>query len=70
MTILGIIKLLLSLANTIGEYVKNKQLMDAGASEAMLRGLKDANDAITRANVARTTANSLPTNLDPNNRDN
>jgi hypothetical protein len=66
---LSILKLLLSITATLAEYVKNRQLMDAGAAEVILKGVADANEAVSRANAAR--AGKLPdVNTDPQNRDN
>lgn len=70
MNIVAIIKLLLSLASSIAQYAHDKRLMDAGANEAILKGISDANDAITRANSARNNASQLPVSEDKNNRDN
>jgi hypothetical protein len=64
----AILKIVLGLASKLAEYVKNKQLMDAGASEALLKGLRDADDAIARANSARANVDSLPVESDPQNR--
>ena len=70
MNIVGLLKLILSLASTLAEYAKNKQLMDAGASEAILKGVRDADDAIRRADSARNNADNISPVIDPNNRDN
>lgn len=70
MNAVGILKAILSLAATLAEYFKNKQLMDAGAAQAVLKGIRDADDAIARANAARNNADSLPVSDDPANRDN
>lgn len=68
MNFVAILKIALSLASKLAEYVQNKQLMDAGASEALLKGLRDADDAINRANNARANVDSLPVESDPQNR--
>ena len=70
MPVITLIKLFLSLASSIAQYAHDKQLMDAGENKAILEGIKNANDAIARANVARANANKLPVSKDPNNRDN
>jgi len=48
------IKLLATLLSSALQYANNKKLMDAGAAQAALKGVQDAQDAITRANTART----------------
>ena len=70
MNFVSILKILLSLASTIAGYVRDRQLMNAGAAESILKGLNDANDAIARANAARANVDSLPVNADEANRDN
>lgn len=67
MNILSIIKLFLSLASSLAQYAHDKQMMDAGAAESVLKGLNDANDAINRANAARANADSVPIEDDPDN---
>ena len=69
MIVLTFIKLFLALADSLSKYARDKQLMDAGAAEAVLKGVNDANEAISRANRARN--GELPdTSDDENNRDN
>lgn len=70
MNLVAILRLALSFASKLAEYVSNKRLMDAGAAEAMLKGINDANDAINRANIARANYDSLPTEADPQDRAN
>lgn len=70
MTIVSIIKLLLFLVNSITEYARDKQLMDAGAAKSILKGLEDANAAIAKANAARADIDKLPVDKDSANRDN
>lgn len=70
MPILSIIKLFLALVSSLANYAHDKQLMDAGASEAILKGLRDADDAITRARIAGDNANKLPVSTDQDNLDN
>jgi len=55
---------ILSLASAIANYLKDKQLMDAGEAKAILKGLNDADKAIAKANVARANANKLPDHTD------
>lgn len=70
MPAVSILKILLELANKVASYVRDKQLMEAGAAQAILRGVNDANDAIDRADTARRNYDSLPVESDPENRDN
>lgn len=70
MNALTLLKGLVSLVTSIANYFRDKRLMEAGAAEAILKGLNDANDAIARASVARSNADKLPVESDPNNRDN
>lgn len=62
MNIVSIIKLVLSLASSLAQYAHDKKLMDAGAAQSVLEGLKNANEAIYRANAARADAAKLPDN--------
>jgi hypothetical protein len=64
---LSLLKLLIGLAGNLAEYVRQKKLMDAGAAEATLKGLRDADDAIRRAADAR--AHPVGLSDDPDNRD-
>lgn len=70
MPAVSILKILLELAKKVASYVRDKQLMEAGAAQAILRGVNDANDAIDRADNARRNYDSLPVESDPENRDN
>lgn len=70
MNFVAILKLVLGLASKLAEYISNKRLMDAGAAEAILKGLRDADDAIARADRARADFNSVPVDSDPQNRRN
>lgn len=70
MNIVAFFKLVLGLASKLAEYISNKQLMDAGASEAVLKGLRDADEAIARADSARANYDSVPVASDPQNRSN
>lgn len=70
MPILTLIKLFLTLASTVAKYAHDKQLMDAGEAKSVLEGIKNANDAISRANISRANSSKLSVNDDPDNRDN
>lgn len=70
MNFVAILKLVLGLASKLAEYISNKRLMDAGAAEAILKGLRDADDAIARADRARADFDSVPVDSDPQNRRN
>lgn len=65
-----LIKFLLALVSSIAKYAADKQLMDAGAAQSILKGINDANDAINRANDARLHVDELPISKDSSNRDN
>jgi hypothetical protein len=65
-----ILKYVLALALKLADYVNTKKLMDAGASEVILKGIKDAQDQMARANNARAKYDELPVDKDPNNRAN
>lgn len=68
---LNLAKLFLTLASAVIQYMNNKQLLEAGAAQATLKGIQDANDAILVAKSARDTgADRVPVDTDPNNRDN
>jgi hypothetical protein len=70
MPIVTLIKLFLSLASSLAQYAHDKQMLDAGAAQSVLKGIEDANTAIASANDARAHADSVPVSKDPNNRDN
>lgn len=66
---LTLAKLFLTLASAVIQYMNNKQLLEAGAAQATLKGIQDANDAIMVAKSARAaSANSVPDTTDPFNR--
>ena len=65
MNVIGLIKVLLSLANTLTQYFRDKKLIDIGASAAILKGLRDADNAIKRANAVKPVGSVLD---DPENR--
>jgi hypothetical protein len=52
-TIITIISTLLAFLKALTELAQNKQLMDAGAAEAILNALEAQNDAIAKAQAAR-----------------
>jgi hypothetical protein len=52
-TILSIISAVLALARWLVGYAEQKKWMEAGAAEATLKGLQDADAAIAAANQAR-----------------
>ena len=60
MNAIGLIKVILSLANTLTQYFRDKKLIDIGASAAILKGLRDADNAIKRADSARAKPVSMP----------
>ncbi len=64
---LSILKVLLTLANALSQYVKDKQLLDAGADKAIANNLNDSLKKLNSAIIARRTAKHVPN--DPNNRD-
>jgi hypothetical protein len=73
---LAILRALLGLASSLTTYLQNKQLIEAGEAQAIVEGLKNAQDAITRARKARRDAvadfdkhDGMPDNNDPNLRD-
>lgn len=65
---LSILKVLLGLASKLAEFLRDKQLMDAGAAKAALDGIRAADQAIARADEARQ--NLPPADRDEFNRDN
>lgn len=70
MNALTLLKALVALVTSVANYLKDKQLIEAGAAQAVLKGLRDANDAIALANDARQHYDSLPIESDTENRDN
>lgn len=60
-TIIGLITALLSIIKLVAQYATSNQLLSAGAAEEILRGIKNAQDAVDKANAARelVRANSL-----------
>jgi len=73
---LALLKGLLALSNSLTEYLRNKQLLEAGEAQAISEGLQNAQDAIQKAREARNTAvrefdkrDGVPDDEDPNLRD-
>lgn len=51
--IISIISAVLAIARALVDYAQQRKWIDYGTAEATLKGLKDADDAITRATKAR-----------------
>lgn len=68
MSLITLVKGLLSLASAIVGFMRDKKLYDAGATEAILKGIREADDAIIRANNSRH--NLVGVSDDKQNRDN
>lgn len=73
---LALLKGLLSLSNSLTEYLRNKQLLEAGEAQAISEGLQNAQVAIKKAREARNNAvrefdkrDGVPDDEDPNLRD-
>ncbi len=71
---LGVLKVLLSLSNTLMTYLHDKQLLDAGMAQQLSADLRGTLDAIQKAHDARANvrddADSVrndPDNIDPHN---
>lgn len=67
---LRFLQLLVTIVLKVTEYMHDQKLMEAGAAKEVLKGVEDANVAIRKAMLARTSAHKLPVESDPNNRDN
>lgn len=65
----GLLKGLVSLAARVAGIVEKRQLMDAGAAQATLRGLRDAQSIIDRARRARQSVDDDDIMRDQYNRD-
>jgi hypothetical protein len=70
LNIASIIKLFLTLASSLAQYAHDKKMIELGESQAILNGIKDANDAIARAKEAVSKVNELPIEKDDLNRAN
>lgn len=57
---LTLLKLLLSIASAVATHVRDKRLLAAGEAEAVLRGVREADDAIRRARAAAARVDELP----------
>ena len=57
-TIISIISAVLAIARWLVGYAEQKKWMEAGAAEATLKGLQDADEAIKVANSAREAVRS------------
>lgn len=73
---LAILRALLGFASTLTEYLRNRELLEAGEAKAIAEGLSNANEAIERARRARRNAvrdfdkrDGVPDDEDPNLRD-
>lgn len=68
---IGLIRLLLSLADGLTRYARDQQLINAGEAQAALEGTNRALDAIERAKAARAAVDHDADSVrdDPNNRD-
>lgn len=73
---LAVLRALLSLASSLTTYLQNKQILEAGEAKAVSEGLKNAQNAITKAHKTRYNANrafderdGVPDDQDPNLRD-
>ena len=68
---LGLLKLLLSLASSLAGYMRERQLLDAGAAEAVAAGTTEALRRIEVANMARAAVRDTPEDIaaDLDNRD-
>ncbi|WP_022949523.1 hypothetical protein [Methylohalobius crimeensis] len=68
---LSILRGLLGLAEQLTEWLNRRQLLEAGESRAVARGLKDAQETIRRAQAARRGVRHDADSVrrDPDNRD-
>ena len=68
---LGLIKALLSMADGLTRYARQRQLIDAGAAQQALEGANAALDAIDRGTRARDAVRHDAASVrdDPDNRD-
>ena len=69
--LLVLLKVLLSLADGLTSYLREKNLMDAGAAKVTSTNLKGALDAVKKAQDAKSALRHDPDSLlnDPHNRD-
>lgn len=68
---LGLLRLLLSLTTALADYLRQKQLLDAGAAQETISNLRRAWDALARARAAVGAVVDDPGVVrdDPDNRD-
>ena len=68
---LTLIKALLSIASSLAQYAQQRQLLEAGRAQAILGGIREAEDAIDRARAARAGVRHDDDSVqsDPDNRD-
>lgn len=71
MSWLAALKSLLSIVDALAGYLANRQLLKAGEAQAVSKGLREAHDAIARAQAARRAVSNDPDSLrdDSRNRD-
>lgn len=76
MSWLALLRLVLSLAQSLTSYLNNKRLIDAGEAKAIARQLESSLNAVERASTARAGAvdafgkrDGVPDDEDPNLRD-
>lgn len=76
MDLFSLLKLVLSLASSFAEYMRDRQLLKAGEAQAIKEGLESAIITIEKARNARRNAvrkfresNGMPDDTDPNLRD-
>lgn len=67
---LAFLKLLLELASLTAKYMHDKQLIEAGAAQEILKNLYEADNKINIAKRALANVDSIPVDTDPYNRDN
>jgi hypothetical protein len=72
MTWLAILKLLLTVAETLTGYMREKQLLDAGEAKNLARGLQEALHVIEEIKAAKRALKHDPDSVhnDPDNRNN
>jgi len=69
---LTLIRALLSVASSLAQYAQQRQLLEAGRAQAILGGIREAEDAIDRARAARDSVRHDDDSVrdDRDNRDN
>jgi len=69
---LAILKLLLTVSNSLTGYMREKQLLDAGEAKNLSRGLQETLDVIEKIKTAKRDLKHDPNSVrkDPDNRDN